>query len=300
MQTFDYAEIKYLYSAEHQPIGRVLAGERFTVLTEDCFTARFRDPANFTPETVAWVDQNLDGVTGPIVVEGARAGQAVEVQIEAVEVTTPGCVVVSRCESLSPYDWWHEEDHVVNLEIVDGAIELAAGWSVPVRPLIGCLAVAPARETVLSRHEGPYGGNVDCSEITSGATVTLPVEVDGALLYFGDCKASMGDGEITAAPEVGTRIVASASPVARPASMGSPRVRSAARITTIVSGISLADAARAAARQLKLWLEDEWGLTGEQAAIIIGIGADCGIGQVSNLLHTAKCSIDLALLPDVP
>jgi hypothetical protein len=82
--------------------------------------------------------------------------------------------------------------------------------------------------------------------------------------------------------------------------MGCPRVRSAERITTIVSGISLADAARAAARQLKLWLEDEWRLTSDQAAIIIGIGGDCGIGQVSNLLHTAKCSIDLALLPDAP
>jgi acetamidase/formamidase len=300
MQTFGYDEIKYLYSAAHEPIGTVTGGERFTVLTEDCFTARFRDPADFTPSAVAWVEQNLDGVTGPIAVAGARAGEAVEVRIETVEVTTPGCVVVSRCESLSPYDWWHEEDHVVNLAIADGAIELADGWTVPIRPLIGCLATAPARESVLSRHEGPYGGNIDCGEVTAGATVTLPVEVDGALLYFGDCKAAMGDGEITAAPEIGTRIVASARPVGRPGSMGCPRVRSAERITTIVSGISLADAARAAARQLKLWLEDEWRLTSDQAAIIIGIGGDCGIGQVSNLLHTAKCSIDLALLPDAP
>ena len=30
----------------------------------------------------------------------------------------------------------------------------------------------------------------------------------------------------------------------------------------------------------------------------MGIGAHCGIGQVSNRLHTAKCSIALALLPD--
>jgi amidase len=297
MQTFDYAEIKYVYSPEHAPIGRVAAGERFAVLTEDGFSGRFRDPANFTPEAVAWVEENLDGVTGPIAVDGAQPGQAIEIAIESVEVTTPGCVVVSRCESLSPYDWWHEEDHVVNLEVVDGVIEVAPGWSVPVRPLIGCLATAPERETVLSRHEGPYGGNLDCREITGGATLTLPVEVEGAFLYFGDCKAAMGDGEITAAPEVGTRIIAAASPRPRPSSMGSPRVRTAERITTIVSGISLADAARAAARQLKLWLEDEWSLTPEQAAIIVGIGADCGIGQVSNLLHTAKCSLDLALLP---
>ena len=32
----------------------------------------------------------------------------------------------------------------------------------------------------------------------------LPVNVDGAFLYFGDCKARMADGEIAHAPEVGT------------------------------------------------------------------------------------------------
>jgi acetamidase/formamidase len=221
----------------------------------------------------------------------------VAVEIESVEVTTPGYLAVSRCQALSPADWWHEEDHIVILDISDGRIDLGAGWTVPVKPLIGCLATMPARETVLSRHEGAYLGNVDCGEITDGATVILPVEVGGAGLYFGDCKAAMGDGEVVASPEVGTRIVARARPMARPVSMGTPRVVSADRLTTIVSGISLADTCREAFRELKLWLEDEWGLTSEQAALAMGIGAHCGIGQVSNRLHTAKCSIDPALLP---
>ena len=297
MQTFTPSEIKYTYSSSHSPIGTVAAGETFTVITEDCFTGRFADPAAFSEESAAWVEENLDGVTGPIVVEGARAGQAVAVTIEEIEVTTPGCVVVSRCESLSPGDWWHEEDHVVNLPVLDGMIRLGENWAVPVRPLIVCLASSPERETVLSRHEGVYGGNVDCGEITTGATVMLPVAVDGARLYFGDCKAAMGDGEVVAAPEIGARMLASARPLERPPSMGAPRVVSADTLTTIVSGISLADACRAAFRELKLWLEDEWRLGPEEAALVMGIGAHCGIGQVSNLLHTAKCSISRSLLP---
>jgi amidase len=297
MQTFTPAEIKYTYSPAHAPIGTVAAGETFTVVTEDCFTGRFADPGGFDEESAAWVEANLDGVTGPIIVNGAQAGQAIAVTIEEIEVTTPGCVVVSRCEAFSPADWWHEEDHVVNLAVVDGLIKLGEHWAVPMRPLIGCLATTPARETVLSRHEGDYGGNVDCGEITSGATVILPVTVDGAGLYFGDCKAAMGNGEVVAAPEIGARILASATPVERPLSMGAPRVLSAEALTTIVSGISLADAARAAFRELKLWLEDEWGLGSEEAALVMGIGAHCGIGQVSNLLHTAKCTISRSLLP---
>lgn len=297
MQTFAPADIKYTYSPDHGPIGAVSPGETFTVITEDCFTGRFRDPADFNIESAARVEEHLDGVTGPIAVHGAEAGQAVEVTIDEVEVTTPGCVVVSRCEALSPADWWHEEDHVVNLPVADGQIVLADNWTVPVQPLIGCLATAPERETVLSRHEGAYLGNVDCREITAGATVVLPVAVPGGGLYFGDCKAAIGDGEVVCAPEVGARIVARAHPVDRPESMGAPRVLTADRLMTIVSGISLANAARAAFRELKLWLQDEWRLSPDEAAIVMGIGAHCGICQLSNLLHTAKCSIERSLLP---
>jgi amidase len=297
MQTFAPTDLKYTYSPDHHPIGTVAAGETFTVITEDCFTGRFDDPADFNAGTAAWVDEHLDGVTGPIAVEDAEPGQAVEVKIESVQVTTPGCVVVSRCEAVSPADWWHEEDHVIQLAVKDGQIVLGEDWTVPVAPLIGCLATAPARETVLSRHEGVYLGNVDCREITGGATVILPVAVSGAGLYFGDCKAAMGDGEVVCAPEIGARIVASASPIKRPESMNAPRVVTPDRLMTIVSGISLSDASRVAFAELKLWLQDDWDLSSEQAAVVMGIGAHCGIGQVSNLLHTAKCSIARSLLP---
>lgn len=297
MKTFSPVDIKYTYSPDHEPIGTVAAGEAFTVITEDCFTARYRNAADFNEQSAAWVEQNLDGVTGPIAVDGAAPGGAIAVKIESIDVTTPGCVVVSRCTSITPSDWWHEEDHVVNLPVEDGVIWLAEDWGVPVRPLIGCLASTPARETVLSRHEGGYGGNVDCGEITAGATVILPVEVSGAGVYFGDSKAAMGDGEVVCAPEVGTRILASATPIERPVSMHCPRVIDADSLTTIVSGISLADACRSAFRELKLWLEDDCGLTREESALVMGIGANCGIGQVSNLLHTAKCSIARSLLP---
>jgi amidase len=299
MQTFEPSDLKYTYSPEHAPIGTVAAGERFTVVTRDGFTGAYSDPANFNPHTAAWVEENLDGVTGPIAVEGAKATEAVTVTIESVEVITPGCVVVSRCEALSPADWWHEEDHVVNLPVEDGVIKLREDWIVPAQPLIGCLATMPARETVLSRYEGDdYLGNVDCREITAGSTVILPVAVDGAGLYFGDCKAAMGDGEVVCAPEIGTRITASATPVRRPDSMGAPRVRTADQLVTIVSASSLTDACRTAFRELKLWLEDEWHMSPEHAAIVMGIGAHCGVGQVSNRLHTAKCSIARSLLPN--
>jgi amidase len=298
LQVFAAEELKYVYSAEHEPIGSVLPGERFVVDTSDCFTGRYRNPADFNAESAAWVDANLNPVTGPISVAGAVPGGAVEIEIEDIAVTTPGMVVVSRCAALSAADWWHEEEYALSLPVTGDRIWIRDEWSVPVRPLIGCIATAPARETVLSRHEGDsYGGNMDCSAITSGATVILPVAVQGGLLYFGDCKAAMGAGEVTCSPECGTRIVAVATPVPRPASMHAPRVRTSTHLTTIVSGISLAEASRAAFRELKLWLEDEFEVAPADAAVVMGMAADCGVCQVSNLLHTATCTISRDVLP---
>ena len=130
-----------------------------------------------------------------------------------------------------------------------------------------------------------------------GATVFLPVERAGAGLYFGDCKAAMGAGEIVCAPEVGTRIIASATPVPRPSAMHNPRIRTDSHLTTVVSANALADACRIAFRELKLWLEQEWALPPDDAAVIMGIGADCMVCQISNALHTASCTIGRALLP---
>jgi amidase len=298
MQIFAADNLKYVYSSAHEPIGSVQPGERFIVDTSDCFTGRYRNPADFSPQAAEWVDANLNPVTGPISVKGAAPGGAVEISIEDITVTTPGAVAISRCAALSPADWWHEEEYAVSLPVADGRIWIRGNWSVPVRPLIGCLATAPGQETILSRHEGDsFGGNMDCSAITSGATVVLPVAVAGAFLYFGDCKAAMGAGEVTCSPEVGARITAAATPVDRPASMHAPRIRTSTHLTTIVSGISLADACRSAFRELKLWLEDEWQVRPDDAAVIMGIAADCGVCQVSNQLHTATCSLARELLP---
>ena len=297
MQTFGTDDLKYTYSPWHSPIGSVAAGERFVVETADCFTGRLADPRDFNDETAAWIDANLNPVTGPIRVEGAEPGGAIEIHIEEIAVTTPATMVISRCTARSPIDWWHEEDHAVSFDIADNRIQLRPGWQVPTSPLIGCLATAPRQEEILSRHEGSYGGNLDCSQITAGATLILPVEVPGALLYFGDCKAAVGAGEIVCAPEVGTRIVASATPVPRPATMNSPRIRTATHLSTLVSGVSLADACRLAFRELKLWIEDEWALSGEDTAVLMGIAAHCGVCQVSNAIYTAHCTIEQALIP---
>jgi acetamidase/formamidase len=42
----------------------------------------------------------------------------------------------------------------------------------------------------------PCGGNLDCTELVEGATLFLPIAVDGALFSAGDGHARQGDGEV--------------------------------------------------------------------------------------------------------
>src|SRR5438046_4327571 len=69
---------------------------------------------------------------------------------------------------------------------------------VPILPMIGCLATAPAGKlTYRGTDLGPYGGNMDYNQMGEGVTLYLPVFHPGALFFLGDAHAAMGDGELT-------------------------------------------------------------------------------------------------------
>ena len=69
--------------------------------------------------------------------------------------------------------------------------------TLPYRPFPGTLGVAPAEP-------GPHsivppsrcGGNMDTKHLNPGATLYLPVGVEGALFSLGDTHAAQGDGEV--------------------------------------------------------------------------------------------------------
>ena len=72
----------------------------------------------------------------------------------------------------------------------------AIKWDLPVRPMLGCIGVAPPGEEVqTSGPSGGYGGNMDYNDVVEGVTLYLPVYHKGAYLYIGDGHALQGDGE---------------------------------------------------------------------------------------------------------
>jgi amidase len=289
MQRFLASDAKYSYSSEHASIGTVQPGERFEVESVEGFSGYFRASSDFTPELYAVAEAHKWAVTGPISVAGAKANEAVAVTVHAVEVVTSGVVVYGGYTADDPLAWWDDESACELYPVQDGVLRFDDRTSLPTRPLIGCLAVAPADREVHAKLQGRYGGNLDCRELRAGATLILPVAHDGGGLYFGDCKALMGDGEIVGPPEVGALVTATAEPRPRPASMTWPRLETAESITTLVSGTPLEWSARQAYRELLEWVVDDHDIARPQAALLLAMVAHTGICQISNTDYTAYC-----------
>ena len=123
--------------------------------------------------------------TGPFYIETAAPGDTLAVHITRLRLNR---------------DWAVSDDAVVDRGLdSDLAVKMKdGGKTVPLRPMLGCVAVAPssARAAPGTGDSGEWGGNMDFNEITEGATVLLPVSVPGALLYVGNGHAAQGDGEL--------------------------------------------------------------------------------------------------------
>jgi acetamidase/formamidase len=290
MQRFPESDAKYAYSPAHAPIGTVHPGEVFQVESVEGYSGYFRSPSDFNEESYAAAEAQKWAVVGPIRVAGAEPGGAVAVTIHDVEITTPGVVTYGAYRrEVDPYEWWDDETAADVYAIEGGFLRFDEHTSLPTRPLIGCLAVQPAEGEVNASLQGRYGGNLDCRELRAGATMILPVAHEGAGLYFGDCKALMGDSEIVGPPEVGALVTASAEPVDRPPSLEWPRIETADELMTVVSGKPLEWAARRALRELLNWVCDDFDLPRAKAALLLAMVAHTRIAQVSNTDYTSYC-----------
>jgi len=290
MQRFPESDAKYAYSSAHASIGTVQPGEMFQVESVEGYSGYFRSPQDFNEESYAAAEAHKWAVVGPIGVSGAEPGGAVAVTIHDVEITTPGVVTYGAYSpDVDPYEWWNDETAADVYPIEDGLVRFDEHTSLPIRPLIGCLAVQPKAGEVNASLQGRYGGNLDCRELRAGATMILPVEHAGAGLYFGDCKALMGDSEIVGPPEVGALVTASATPVERPPSLEWPRIETTDELMTVVSGRPLEWAARQALRELLNWVCDDFDLPRARAALLLAMVAHARIAQVSNAEYTSYC-----------
>lgn len=161
--------------------------------------------------------------------------------------------------------------------------EHLAHYFVPIHPMLGCIAVAtsPSQATIPDTGDsGPWGGNMDFNEITEGATVYLPVETIGALLYLGDAHAEQGDGELNDDALETSMDVEFTVDVIPGKHISYVRVESPTHLIAMGYEGSIDEAFRTATANMAQWLKEDYKLTPSEIGEVLGSAAEYKVSEV--------------------
>ncbi len=252
-------------------------------------------------------------ITGPVEIAGAKAGDVLMVQMIALQPRVPYGVVSNRHgkgalpgefpENKGPQpgaDAAHPELYA-NVFTFAPIREIGGKWygivkdksgpeaRVPLRPFNGTMGVAVnTKEKPNSVPPGAYAGNLDVNELGAGATLYIPVQVDGALFYAGDPHFVQGDGEVALTAIEGslrstyrlTVLKAGDPRLPMKAPMKNPFAETPQYWIPIGLNPSLDEAMKDATRQAVQFLNEKLGMDRATALAYLSAGADFQVTQV--------------------
>ena len=254
------------------------------------------------------------GEVGPFFIEGAAPGDTLVVRILKLAPnrdiaisnhTGTGISGVSgdsRTRMLNDplparrFVWRLDRQRMIGrLELPNSA---SKSIELPLRPMLGRVAVAPAGEEAWGGlWPGDFGGNLDASDVAQGATIHLPVFHPGALFYFGDFHALQGDGEIIGSGLESTADVTFQFDLIKGRRIRWPRIENDEYIMVAGSVRPLIDALRIAYVELIEWLVADYGFDKLDA---FQIASQAGVVRVANVVdpnYTVIAKFQKKLLP---
>jgi acetamidase/formamidase len=254
------------------------------------------------------------GEVGPFYIEGATPDDTLVVRIlkvrpnrdTAVSAVNPNGISAvagdSRTRMLNDplparrFVW--KLDRARNVGILDLPGSASKSIEMPLRPMLGRMAVAPAGgEAFGGLWPGNFGGNMDASDAREGTTVYLPIFHEGALFYFGDGHALQGDGEIVGSGLETTMDVALQFDLIKGRRIRWPRMEDANDIMVAGSARPLVDAFRIAQVELIEWLVGEYGFERMEAYQVVSQGGHSRIANVVDPNYTVVAKFPKNLLP---
>src|SRR5262245_786685 len=287
--------------AVREPVLRVKPGTTVETRT-------FSRPGDYY-EGGAW-----PGEVGPFFIETAAPGDTLVVKIlrlrpnrdSAMSRYSPnnisGVAGDNRTRMLNEplpartFNWKLDRTRMVG--ILDLPNSASKRIELPLRPMLGRVAVAPAGEEAFGGlWPGDFGGNLDASDVREGVTVFLPVFHDGALFYFGDGHALQGDGEIVGSGLETTMDVTFQFDVIKGKRIRWPRVEDDQHIMVLASIRPLIDALRIAYVELIEWLIADYGFEKMEAFQVASQIGEVRVANVVDPNYTVVAKFPKKFLP---
>lgn len=255
-----------------EPVAHLKRGGILEANSLDCFGNALQKPGD--PFSNIKIENPL---TGPFFIDGAEPGDTLAVRIldlqvdgkQGVGTFDPGFGAANAThytamlekEPLPERAWYYPIDlqrKMITFQAQDSNFKV----EFPMHPFLGCIGVAPSRgEARSSLVPAEFGGNMDAPEVSAGNTLYLPVNVRGALFYFGDGHAAMGDGEVAgSAVEVPMRARLQFELI-KGKSTEWPRFENEREIMAAGIYRPVDDAVRIAVTELVHWIHRDYGLS---------------------------------------
>jgi acetamidase/formamidase/creatinine amidohydrolase/Fe(II)-dependent formamide hydrolase-like protein len=253
------------------------------------------------------------GEVGPVAVAGAEPGDTLVVDILKVRPNRDTAVSTQggRFGALVPdrgtaflNDVFPQGRYVWRLDRqrMTGTVDLPGSTlrqvTIPLRPMLGRVATAPEDEEAFGGlWPGPFGGNMDASDVREGTRVYLPVFHPGALFYFGDGHAAQGDAEVCGSGLETSMEVAFRFSLLKKKAIEWPRFEDAEHLMVAGSARPLSDALRIAFVELVNWLVAEHGFAKADAYQLVSQTAVVRVANMVDPIYTVVAKFPKRYLP---
>ena len=229
-------------------------------------------------------------LAGPVFVKGARRGDVLAVEILDLQPADWGWTSIIPGLGLLTEDFPDPYLKLWDLGARTHA-SLRHDIRIPLAPFLGTMGVAPEdRGSFPVMPPGKFGGNMDIRHLNVGATLLLPVWVEGALFSCGDAHAAQGDGEVCiSAIETPMRARLRLS-VRKGIQLPSPQFTTPGPLTSKVDargyyattgiGPDLMQGAKAAVRAMVDHLVGTYRLSRQDAYVLCSVAADLKISEI--------------------
>lgn len=288
------------YSAANMPVLKIFPGDIVHTSTADAGGV----------DAIGVHHRGGDSNVGPFYVEGALPDDTLVVHLLKIgtnratahqgsrlnaHAVTAAYLVGAQYDGSVDGEWTLLPDK--GIAVPTHPSEHMKNYSVPLKPMLGCISVAPPEDQQYRGGDlGPFGGNMDYNDNAEGTTLYFPVFHAGALLGMGDGHGAMGDGEVVGSGlETSMDVDFSVDVIPGDASA---QVRAETKEYLIAFGVtgSVPESIQVSTSELAKWIKKTYNLSDSEVAILFASTLKYDVTELVDARYNVAAKVPKSVL----